>query len=154
MAVFRFTLPALVAQEFHEVAGFEFGTYLTLCFTLVPATQRLAVSALDLDLGAALGDVLGNVLAFRRKRHRVQIGMACAPAAGAFRVLDFIGREHHGQLHRVVRIHLAAVHEWDRGMLAIRPAEAHVEIGAVMRSLNIDRDAAALARNHRRFQFF
>ena len=71
--------------------------------------------------------------------------MAGLPAAGAIGVLDIVGGEHQRQFHRVIRVHLAPLHEGDRGMLPFRPGESQIEVLIVVSGLHIDRDAGPLA---------
>ena len=160
VTVFGFTLAGLVTQQVHEQIGIQGRLDLVLGLELVPATALLASATLDFNLGAALFQVLGDArsqiqafgrvtagchIRLRGVRHGPDVVMAGLPAAGAVRELDVVGGEHHRQLHLVLRVHLAALHEGDGEVVGILPLESQIEVLIVMGSLHTDRDAAPFA---------
>ena len=159
VAVLDFAV-GIPAQQIHELAIGEFGLDRSSILELVPAAQRLAATTFLFDLGARRGDVLGHALAHVERQtrsgrilgvtgHGAQVFVTGAPATGLVRILDLVGREHHGELDLVGGVHLAAIDERYRYVLGAFPLEAQVQVIGVVRGLHRDRDSGALAGDRR-----
>ena len=79
--------------------------------------------------------------------HAARVMVAGTPATGAVGEFHLVGGKHDRQLHRVVRIHFAALYEGNRYMIRIFPFKPQEEVGVIVGCLNFYRYGSTLARD-------